>query len=132
MPIRPGRMCPEPGCGRRSIVGSHYCQAHKEKAEARRAENMKATHRSYNSDRDNNDAFYGTERWKKLSAYFRRLHPLCAECDAKGLVEPSRMTDHIKPRRTHPELSLEWTNLRALCWACHNRVGERVGNLAAR
>ncbi|WP_372341317.1 HNH endonuclease [Pseudomonas aeruginosa] len=47
------------------------------------------------------------------------------ECDEA----PSQITDHIKARKTHPELSLVWSNLRALCRACHNRVGERVGRI---
>ncbi|WP_134470464.1 HNH endonuclease, partial [Pseudomonas aeruginosa] len=75
--------------------------------------------------RDESDGFYKTERWKRLSARYRRLHPICEECDEA----PSQITDHIKARKTHPELSLVWSNLRALCRACHNRVGERVGRI---
>ena len=39
-----------------------------------------------------------------------RLHPICEE-----VTKPSQITDHIKARKTHPELSLVWSNLRALC-----------------
>lgn len=84
---------------------------------------MKTVHRDYNSRRDESDGFYKTERWKKLAAYYRRVHPVCEECDEAA----SDITDHIKPRKTHPELSLEWDNFRALCRACHNRVGAKVG-----
>lgn len=127
MPTKPGRLCPEPGCGRKSVPGSHYCATHKAQADARRAERVRDSHKEYNAGRDENDAFYRTERWKRLSAYYRRMHPLCEECEKAGRVEPARLTDHIKARRTHPELSLEWSNLRALCWPCHNRLGEKVG-----
>jgi 5-methylcytosine-specific restriction protein A len=37
------------------------------------------------------------------------------------------MVDHIKSAKTHPELFFEWSNLRALCNPCHNRIGEKVG-----
>lgn len=89
---------------------------------------IKKAHRDYNDRRDDSDGFYKTERWKKLSAYYRKLHPVCEACDDAA----SQITDHIKARKTHPELSLDWDNLRALCRACHNRVGERVGLTANR
>jgi 5-methylcytosine-specific restriction protein A len=132
MPIRPARLCAEPRCGRPSTKGSHYCAPHKAQAEARRADQVKATHKRYNEKRDEADAFYKTERWRKLSIRYRKLHPLCEECERHGLITPSAMTDHIKARKTHPELSLAWDNLRALCWSCHNRVGERVGLVDGR
>lgn len=131
MPVRPGRLCVEPGCGRRAPAGKTRCADHQAKVDARRAEKRKDVHQRYNEGRDEVDAFYKTERWKKLSAYYRRLHPLCEECARVERVRPSAMTDHIKPVRTHPELALDWDNLRALCWPCHNQVGERVGRSGA-
>lgn len=127
MPRRPGRLCPEPGCGKASVPGSHYCARHKADAEARRVERRKVVHQQYNDRRDGSDGFYKTERWRRLSIRYRKVHPLCEECEANDRIQESQLTDHIKPRKTHPELSLDWHNLRALCWTCHNRVGERVG-----
>ncbi|WP_445262103.1 HNH endonuclease [Pseudomonas sp. EA_35y_Pfl2_R111] len=123
MPVRPPRMCSEAACGKPSVAGSHRCTKHKALADARREVQQKAAHKDYNSRRDDSDAFYKTERWKKLAAYYRKCHPVCEECDSAA----SDITDHIKARKTHPELSLEWDNLRALCRPCHNRVGEKVG-----
>lgn len=123
MPVRPSRMCVEPGCKRPSAAGAHRCSAHKAQAEAKRAEQRKTVHRAYNERRDESDSFYKTERWKKLSAYYRKRYPVCEYCNNAA----SDITDHIKPYKTHPELGLEWGNLRALCRPCHNRIGEQVG-----
>ena len=41
----------------------------------------------------------------------------CVQCGARGRLE----VDHIKPVRTHPELSFERDNLQSLCPACHTR-----------
>lgn len=122
MPVRPARPCAYPGCSV-LVRGESYCARHQPLAEAARAEQLKRSHKQYNVRRDESDDFYKTERWKRLSAYYRKVHPLCEECEAAA----SDLTDHIKPRKTHPELSLDWDNLRALCRPCHNRVGERVG-----
>lgn len=123
MPIRPCRMCSEPGCKKVSVLGSHRCESHKAAADARRVDSRKGVHREYNQRRDESDSFYKTERWKKLSAYYRKHHPVCEYCSNAA----SDITDHIKPYKTHPELGLDWDNLRALCRPCHNRIGERVG-----
>lgn len=116
-------MCAEPGCKRPSTGSAHRCSAHKAQVDARRADQRKTVHRDYNQRRDESDSFYKTERWKKLSAYYRKRHPVCESCDNAA----SDITDHIKPYKTHPQLGLDWDNLRALCRSCHNRIGERVG-----
>ena len=126
MPRRPAKPCAFAGCNVLIRSGSH-CEKHAVIAAQQKARHMQAVHARYNQERDESDAFYKTERWKKLSARFRRLHPICQECDEA----PSQITDHIKARKTHPELSLVWSNLRALCRSCHNRVGERVDRGAA-
>jgi 5-methylcytosine-specific restriction endonuclease McrA len=41
----------------------------------------------------------------------------CTSCGCAGRLE----VDHIKPVRTHPELSYTPGNLQALCPACHTR-----------
>ncbi|TLX53835.1 HNH endonuclease [Stutzerimonas nosocomialis] len=123
MPVRPPRVCAEPGCKRPTVSGAHRCQQHKAQADLRREGQRKTVHRQYNERRDESDSFYKTERWKKLSAYYRKVHPICEECERAA----SDITDHIKAYKTHPELGLDWENLRALCRPCHNRIGERVG-----
>lgn len=128
MPPRPAKPCAWPGC-RVLVQGVTHCATHKPMADERRVEQLKRTHKQYNKVRDVSDARYKQEKWRRLSIYFRRLHPLCAQCELEGRVTASRMVDHIKASKTHPELFFEWSNLRALCNPCHNRVGEKVGLL---
>lgn len=123
MPVKPSRMCSEPSCKRPSVPGAHRCSTHKAQVDVKRAAQTKAVHRDYNQRRDESDSFYKKERWKRLSAYYRKVHPICEGCAR----DASDITDHIKPYKTHPELGLDWDNLRALCRSCHNRIGERVG-----
>ncbi|MNZ23536.1 HNH endonuclease [compost metagenome] len=122
MALRPMRPCNHPGCAA-LVRGESYCPRHKPAADERRAVQIKQAHRQYNTRRDDSDGFYKTERWRRLSVYYRKRHPICEECQAAV----SEITDHIKPRKTHPDLSLDWDNLRALCRPCHNKVGAKVG-----
>jgi 5-methylcytosine-specific restriction endonuclease McrA len=59
--------------------------------------------------------------WKRLSRLFRDQHPLCALCLEKGIVQAAEAVDHIIPIAVRPDLRLDTTNLRALCFVCHNR-----------
>ncbi|WP_423836300.1 HNH endonuclease [Stutzerimonas stutzeri] len=127
MPVRPLRPCCWPGCST-LVRGTAHCPRHEQGAAQQRQQAKQTVHRSYNERRDQSDSFYKTERWKKLSAYYRKRHPVCEHCDNAA----SDITDHIKPFKTHPALGLDWDNLRALCRPCHNRIGERVGLASQR
>lgn len=55
-------------------------------------------------------------RWKALRLEaLRRDDYQCVQCGKRGRLE----VDHIKPVRTHPELSYDIDNLQALCPTCH-------------
>lgn len=125
---RPLKPCGAPACSV-LVRGVTYCPAHQLQYEKRRTEAKQQTHKAYNARRDASDDFYKQSKWRKLSVYYRKIHPLCVECKREGRVTPSRMVDHIEPYKTAPELAYEWRNLRALCWPCHNRIGARVGLL---
>ena len=59
-----------------------------------------------------------TKRWKALRAeILERDRYRCRSCGCGGRLE----VDHIKPVRTHPELSYEPRNLQALCPSCHTK-----------
>lgn len=59
-----------------------------------------------------------TARWKVLrAAVLERDGWKCRCCGERRRLE----VDHIKPVRTHPELSFDPRNLQALCGACHTR-----------
>ena len=126
MGSRPAKPCAWPGCSA-LVRGVSHCTLHKPLADARRAEQLKAAHKSYNKRRDESDSFYSTERWRKFRAYYLRLHPLCVECEQAGRTTPALILDHIKALKDRPDLALDWHNVRPLCRPCHNRIGARVG-----
>lgn len=126
MGARPAKPCAWPGCNA-LVRGVSHCPTHKPLADERRAEQLKRNHKQYNKRRDESDDFYKTERWRKFRAYYIRLHPLCVECERQGRITVAIILDHIKPYKTHPELGLDWYNVRPLCRPCHNRIGAKVG-----
>ncbi len=57
-------------------------------------------------------------RWPALRiAALRRDGWRCVSCGTRGRLE----VDHVKPVRTHPELSFTLENLQCLCAGCHSR-----------
>lgn len=68
---------------------------------------------------------YHTSRWTKLSRAFRAEHPLCAECQRKGIIKPSTCVDHIIPWPICKDRFYDRTNLQALCDECNIRKGNR-------
>lgn len=114
MPVRPMKPCRAHRCCALTRDRSGYCEDHAAQGEEAARHARLSAHRAYNERRDESDSFYKTERWKKLSAAYRRAHPVCEQCKAAV----SDITDHIKPTKTHPELALDWGNLRALCRPC--------------
>ena len=68
------------------------------------------------------NAFYQSPAWKAArAAAIQRAGSRCSACDKRVAVrnQPA-VVDHIKPYLDHPELALSPTNLRVLCWQCHN------------
>lgn len=64
--------------------------------------------------------------WAKLSARYRRRHPLCEECEQQGRSALCDVVDHIIPVADRPDLRLEERNLWALCNSCHNGLKRRM------
>lgn len=57
------------------------------------------------------------KRWPALRLAAKRRDGFkCVQCSARGRLE----VDHIKPVRTHPELSFTLENLQTLCIRCHS------------
>jgi 5-methylcytosine-specific restriction enzyme A len=64
--------------------------------------------------------FYSSAKWLKLRAVFLARKPLCVECEKEGRSEAAAHVDHVRPRKTHPELAFDWANLQGLCIPHHN------------
>jgi 5-methylcytosine-specific restriction enzyme A len=61
---------------------------------------------------------YNTTHWRNLRASVLQGSPLCAACDAVGLVTLAQMVDHINPVRLGGEF-WDTENLQPLCNSCH-------------
>ncbi|WP_392662479.1 HNH endonuclease [Amaricoccus sp. B4] len=70
-------------------------------------------------------AVHRDKRWPALRLMAkRRDHFRCVKCFGRGRLE----VDHIKPVRTHPELSFDLNNLQTLCGRCHGaKTRKEVG-----
>lgn len=68
---------------------------------------------------------YHTSRWTKLSRAFRVEHPLCAECNRKGIIRPATCVDHIIPWPICGDRFFDRSNLQSLCDECNRLKGIR-------
>jgi len=66
-----------------------------------------------------NQHFYNSTRWRKISKGYKEKHPLCVECLKKGITKQSEVTDHIIPIDKGGD-KFNSDNLQALCHRCHN------------
>lgn len=68
---------------------------------------------------------YHTARWTRVSAAWRKAHPLCAECAKKGIIKAAEHTDHITPWPVCGEAGFfDQNNLQSLCATCNNEKGQ--------
>lgn len=70
------------------------------------------------------DGFTRSHEWAVLrKEVLSRYGGKCMKC---GIVPNKGVNvDHIKPRKTHPELALAFDNLQVLCGPCNKRKGNR-------
>jgi len=59
-------------------------------------------------------------RWQKCRIAYLCQHPLCSDCDRRGLVTPATVVDHIVPHKGDPRLFWDEKNWQSLCDNCHN------------
>ena len=67
--------------------------------------------------------FYKSKSWELKSKNYRKQHPFCERCMAKGIYTPSQLVHHkvhIDPTNCHDSAILMGDdNLEALCKECH-------------
>jgi 5-methylcytosine-specific restriction endonuclease McrA len=97
-----------------SRIPTHQSLADHLSRGARRTLNAEAS-----ADRLEANRFYASVRWRRLRKVFLLQHPLCYECQRRGLLIPATQVHHVDERRLRPELALEWNKLHALCAPCH-------------
>lgn len=72
------------------------------------------------------EAFYKSRTWRKCRAsYLASVCGLCERCLRAGRITPAEVVHHriyISPENINkPEITLNFANLEALCWACHEQ-----------
>jgi 5-methylcytosine-specific restriction enzyme A len=68
--------------------------------------------------------FYRRALWLKFRAWFIRHHPLCVDCEAKGILTPTTDVDHDPPLRQQLAMGmsgLDEAHCRGRCHPCHSR-----------
>lgn len=72
----------------------------------------------------NSDEFLASYAWRSLRMEVLTKYGARCQCCGATPADGVRMhVDHIKPRRLHPELALDITNLQVLCEVCNHGKG---------
>ena len=82
---------------------------------------MKQKERQYNASRPARHDFYSSTQWRRTRDRYRRLNPLCAECQRQGIVTAAELVHHKRERSQGGE-PLDAANLESLCRSCHSKV----------
>jgi 5-methylcytosine-specific restriction endonuclease McrA len=68
--------------------------------------------------------FLATYEWRVVRMQaLKKYGPRCQCCGATPATGAVMNVDHIKPRKTHPQLALSLDNLQILCDACNHGKG---------
>lgn len=68
--------------------------------------------------------FLSSYEWRRLRMVVLKKHGAKCQCCGSSAKDGVRIhVDHIKPRRTHPELALMEDNLQVLCEVCNHGKG---------
>lgn len=115
MPYRAPKPCSKTGCS--ELAYGRYCQTHQYLAadEERIRKALLDQRRGSSTERG-----YGG-RWRRYRLAFLRAHPLCAICQACGIVKLAAEVDHIVPHRGDMKLFWKHDNHQGLCKPCHSR-----------
>lgn len=119
---------PCPRCRRMIPVGQQYCEACRpvveQQLEQYRAENKRKKNKKYNqARREKYAAFYRSKEWRTLSASFMQAAGYRCQAHASDRCNGLAMeVHHVQPIQTPEgwERRLDWSNLEAVCTACHN------------
>ena len=73
--------------------------------------------------------FYGSRKWKKCRRNYLSVHPYCERCQQLGIINKADHVHHkiyLGPDTYKvPEISLNYDNHEALCFACHQAEHHR-------
>lgn len=78
----------------------------------------------YNLDRERNQRFYQSERWKRLRLHKLSLDPLCEICLENNIIEAANEVHHTINVNTQRGWQHRYAidTLQSLCKSCHSRM----------
>lgn len=91
------------------------------------------THRNAMAKDEEYRRLINTSRWRALRRSVLSAHPLCAACEASGLLSAATEVHHIVPveygvnRAEKERLMFSPMNLRPLCHGCHVEAHRAMG-----
>lgn len=62
---------------------------------------------------------YGSD-WRRFRIGYLMRHPICADCERRGILTVAEEVHHIRKVRDAPELRLSESNVIGLCVSCHS------------
>lgn len=110
---------------RRPPVHNPFSPAMQARMEKQKAEENQRRRKQYEQgeQRTEDRAFYSSKRWMRFRKHLlsKPEFALCVECKKEGLLVATNQIDHVLPRKTHPELTWEESNLQGLCRRHHGK-----------
>lgn len=113
MALRPQKPCSAQGC-RKLTRNPRYCDEHVDigkSLEAKRRERQRenSTQRGYGY------------KWQQARKAYIAKHPLCVDCERRGLVVAATDLDHKVPHKGDMKVFWDRSNWQSLCHPCHSR-----------
>lgn len=122
-------LCKYPGCLKPVLQGTRYCAIHAEKGrkrdEAQEARARQIREKRRRELRGSSAARGYGSKWQRLRNRFIAQHPICQECQRRGIIKAATDVDHIIPHHGDTELLYDEANLQSLCHECHSRKTAR-------
>lgn len=104
MPRAPS-VCTTPGCTAPAPAGHSKCDTHR-----------LAQRKTHDAHRPNAHRRGYDRRWRATRTAYLAANPRCVVCD-----QPATDVDHIDGKGPSSPRGHDWTNLQAMCHACHTR-----------
>jgi 5-methylcytosine-specific restriction protein A len=117
--MKPLQPCKIPGCP--NLVRSGYCDIHKE-FDTVYITNRNAFNKLDKKKTKESIAFYNSRAWKKVSINYRKLHPICEQCEKKNIIIKAQLVHHKKKLQDiwkDKQNPLSYKYLESLCNNCH-------------
>lgn len=112
--------CKLPGCPELVEKGEGYCKHHAVFNKV--YVNRKAFDRLDRKKNPETIKFYTSRPWIRTSRLYRKMYPLCEECERNNIIMPAQLVHHKKKLQDiwkDKENPLSFKFLESLCNNCH-------------